>query len=65
MHQSVSPTDGMSASCQADNNKMFDIISELLREHKEKAYIKAARRTRDGRAAFLALHNHFLGPNNG
>ena len=52
------------AACLADNNKMFDIISELFRDHKEKSYIKGARRTRDGRAAFLALHNHFLGPNN-
>ena len=47
-----------------DNNKVFEMIASITREHDCWTYIKPAQRGRDGRKAFLALWNHYLGPNN-
>lgn len=47
-----------------NREKVWDIISKITREHSCWTYVKPAQRTRDGRMAFLNLHQHFLGPNN-
>jgi hypothetical protein len=47
-----------------DNKKVWTIIHELVRNHKCYTYIKGFARARDGRAAFLALRDHYLGINN-
>ena len=47
-----------------DNQKVWDLISKITREHECWTYVKQGQRLRDGRMAFMALKNHFLGPNN-
>ena len=47
-----------------DNIKVSKMLADLLRNSDGWTYIKKAARKRDGRQAFLALKNHFLGPNN-
>ena len=42
----------------------FDKIAELTREHKCWTYMKPHARVRNGRAAYMAFKNHYLGPNN-
>ena len=48
----------------ADNVKVWELLSGLTRNHACWTYCKPFMRARDGRGAFLALRNHFLGPNN-
>lgn len=48
----------------ANREKVWDIIAQITRDQPCWTYVKPAQRTRDGRAAFLGLYNHFLGPNN-
>jgi hypothetical protein len=47
-----------------DDKRVWTLIHELTRNHKCYTYIKGFARVQDGRAAFLALHNHYLGINN-
>ena len=54
---------------QADHYKLDDatvwgLLAELTRNHKCWVYLKPHLRARDGRAAFLALRQHYLGANN-
>lgn len=48
----------------SDNRKVWELLSSICREHECWTYIKPAQRSQDGRRAFLALFNHYLGPNN-
>ena len=43
---------------------LFDKLAELTREHECWTYIKPHTRARNGRAAYMAFTNHYLGPNN-
>ena len=47
-----------------DNKMLFDTLAELTRDHECWTYIKPHARARNGRAAYMALENHYLGPNN-
>jgi predicted ribosome quality control (RQC) complex YloA/Tae2 family protein len=47
-----------------DNKRVWALIHELTRNHKCYTYIKSFARARDGRAAYLALRDHYLGMNN-
>ena len=46
-----------------DNKMLFDKLAELTRDHEYWAYIKPHTRARNGRAAYMAFKNHYLGPN--
>ena len=48
----------------ADNIKVWELLSGLTRKHTCWMYVKPFQRARDGRGAFLALRDHYLGPNN-
>ena len=43
---------------------LFDKLAELTRDHECWTYIKPHARARNGRAAYMAFMNHYLGPNN-
>ena len=47
-----------------DNQRVWELLSSITCKQECWTYIKVAQRARDGRAAFLALKNHYLGPNN-
>ena len=47
-----------------DNATVWGLLAELTRNHKCWVYMKPHLRARDGRAAFLALRQHYLGANN-
>ena len=47
-----------------DNKMFFDKLAELTRDHECWTYIKHHARARNGRAAYMAFKNHYLGPNN-
>jgi hypothetical protein len=46
-----------------DRSKVWQTISEVCQDEKCWTYVKPFQRTRDGRGAFQALHNHYLGAN--
>ena len=46
-----------------DNKMLFDTLTQLTREHEWWTYIKLHARARNGRAAYMAFKNHYLGPN--
>ena len=48
----------------ADNVTVWEKISALTRSHECWTYVRPAQRTRNGRMAYRALKNHYLGPNN-
>ena len=48
----------------ADNVTIWEKISTLTRSHECWTYVWPAQRTRNGRMAYRALKNHYLGPNN-
>ena len=48
----------------ADRLKVWELLSDLCRDHDCWSYIKPAQRTNNGRVAFWKLYNHYLGPNN-
>ena len=52
------------ATYLADRSKVWELMSELTREHDCWSYVRPAQRTRDGRMAFLGLKGHYLGENN-
>jgi hypothetical protein len=47
-----------------DRAKVWDMLSELTRQHDCWSYICPAQRSHDGRMAFLGLKGHYLGVNN-
>jgi hypothetical protein len=47
-----------------NNKRVWTLIHKLASNHKCYTYIKGFARVQDGRAAFLALHDHYLGINN-
>ena len=47
-----------------DNKMLFDKFAELPREYECGTYVKPHARARNGRAAYMAFKNHYLGPNN-
>ena len=47
-----------------DNTKVWDLMFSIFNQDEAWVYIKAFRRTRNGRGAYEALWNHYLGPNN-
>lgn len=55
---------GYNATYLADREAVWHIIAALTRTHSCWTYVKVAQRTRNGRLAFQALYNHYLGPNN-
>jgi hypothetical protein len=48
----------------ADRQKVWDLISSITRDKDCWTYVKPAQRARNGRMAFMGLHNRYLGPNN-
>ncbi len=55
---------GYNVTYLADREAVWHIIAGLTRNHSCWTYVKVAQRTRDGRLAYQALYNHYLGPNN-
>ena len=47
-----------------DNRAVWQVISDWCRDDPCWTYVKPFQRRRDGRGAYLALWNHYLGPNN-
>ena len=48
----------------SDRKKVWDLLSSLLGETDASAVIKPFKDKCDGRCAFLAIWDHYLGPNN-
>ena len=46
-----------------DRERVWDIISTITQSHECWAYAKKGQRRRDGRVAFKAIYDHYLGPN--
>jgi hypothetical protein len=63
-HRVGGPGSDLSATFTVDSAQVFEMIASITREHECWTYVKPAQRRRDGRKAFLALWNHYLGPNN-
>jgi hypothetical protein len=49
---------------KSDRERVWELIDKLTRDHNSHTYVRPARKTRDGRLAFLGLKSHFLGVNN-
>ena len=47
-----------------DNQRVWDILAPLVRDELCWEYAKQGQRARDGRKAFMAMYDHYLGPNN-
>ena len=47
-----------------DRTLAWDKLAPLFQTHESWTYFKSARKTRNGRMAFKAVFNHYLGPNN-
>ena len=45
-------------------NKVWRLLYSVFKDHAAFQYMKPYKRAQDGRAAFLALKSHYLGPNN-
>ena len=52
------------ATYLADRLKVWELISDLTREHDCWTYVRPAQRSRNGRMAFVGLKGHYLGANN-
>jgi hypothetical protein len=48
----------------ADNRKVWEILESICRETNAWTWIKSFNRTKNGRAAYLALYQHYLGASN-
>ena len=48
----------------ADNHKVWEFMHAVTCDDVCFAYVKPSQRARDGRGAYWALFNHYLGPNN-
>jgi hypothetical protein len=49
---------------KGDNKKVWDVLSDIFRNSPSWQYMKPFAKANDGRGAFLALYNFYLGPNN-
>jgi hypothetical protein len=49
---------------EEDNRKVWDKLATIFDTSDDYTYMKPFQRERDGRAAYKALYDHFLGPNN-
>ena len=47
-----------------DNKTVFDKMAEMTRNYACWSYVKSFLRSRNGQAAYIMFHNHYLGPNN-
>ena len=47
-----------------DRNRVWEKLSELMRDHECWSYVRPAQRNHDGRLAFSGLKGHYLGVNN-
>lgn len=52
------------ATYLADRVRVWELMSDLTRDHDCWSYVRPAQRGRDGRRAFLGLKGHYLGVNN-
>jgi hypothetical protein len=48
---------------KTDNAKVWEILSKMTRDKTCWTYVKQGQRNKDGRVAFMALYDHYLGPN--
>lgn len=64
VHRFLQPPDTLTETSCLDNEKVWEIIAQIMKDSECWTYVKPAHRTRDGRKVFWALHNHYLGPNN-
>ena len=60
----VNQVEQQTASYNADNEAVWEIIAQWTRTTECWTYVRPAQRTRDGRLAFKNLKEHYLGPNN-
>jgi hypothetical protein len=51
------------ATFVTDNQRVWELLAAITRDHDCWTYVKVAQRRRDGRAAYKSLYNHYLGPN--
>jgi hypothetical protein len=49
---------------EEDNRKVWDKLATIFNTSDDYTYMRPFQRERDGRAAYKALYDHFLGPNN-
>ena len=63
-HREGGPGTNRTATFTFDNAQVFEMIASITREQDCWTYVKPAQCRRDGRQAFLALWDHYLGPNN-
>ena len=47
----------------SDNHKLWEVLADICNKKECWTYCKVGQRTRDGRRAYLALKEHYLGPN--
>lgn len=47
-----------------DNHRVFELLASLTRDKDCWTYVRPSQRTRNGRLAYMALYDHYLGPNN-
>jgi hypothetical protein len=60
----VDPLGVVDATYAADNRKVWEILANICRETNAWTWIKPQSCSKDGRAAYLALYNHYLGASN-
>ena len=60
--ETAAPND-YTATYLADRSRVWELISDITREHDCWTYVRPAQRTRDGRMAFTGLKQHYLGAN--
>ena len=60
----VPGTQNFCEAYKTDNALVYNKLATLFREKDCWTYMQQATRRRDGRAAYLGLKNHYLGPNN-
>ena len=46
------------------SSKVWDLLYSIFQDHAAYQYMKPFKRARDGRGAYFALRDHYLGPNN-
>jgi hypothetical protein len=58
------PQGAVDATYAADNRKVWEILANICRKTNAWTWIKPHSRGKDGRAAYRALCNHYLGASN-
>ena len=51
------------ATFNTDNQRVWELLSAITRDHDCWTYVKVGWRTRNGRQGYLGLYQHYLGPN--